>query len=88
MKNQKQEVIKNVYNYIEKNKINDDMIITTGVGNHQMMSAQFYRWSRPKSIITSDLLELWGVGLPLLLDHNLQIQIKLLLFLMEMVHLI
>ena len=59
-----QEVIKNVYNYIEKNKINDDMIITTGVGNHQMMSAQFYRWSRPKSIITSGSSGTMGVGLP------------------------
>ena len=40
------------------------MIITTGVGNHQMMSAQFYRWSRPKSILTSGSAGTMGVGLP------------------------
>ena len=25
--------------------INNDVLITTGVGNHQMMAAQFYRWT-------------------------------------------
>ncbi|VVU95742.1 Thiamine pyrophosphate enzyme, N-terminal TPP binding domain [seawater metagenome] len=59
-----QEVIKKIYNYVQKNKINQDMIITTGVGNHQMMAAQFYRWSRPKSILTSGSSGTMGVGLP------------------------
>ncbi len=59
-----QEVIKNIYQYVNTNNINDDMIITTGVGNHQMMSAQFYRWTRPKSILTSGSAGTMGVGLP------------------------
>ncbi|TDH68441.1 hypothetical protein CCR75_005839 [Bremia lactucae] len=42
----------------------DDVLITTGVGQHQMWAAQFYRWSRPNSIITSGGLGTMGFGLP------------------------
>jgi acetolactate synthase I/II/III large subunit len=59
-----QEVIKKIYNYVDKNEKHNDMIITTGVGNHQMMAAQFYRWSQPKSILTSGSSGTMGVGLP------------------------
>jgi acetolactate synthase-1/2/3 large subunit len=45
-------------------KIRNDVIITTGVGQHQMWAAQFYRWSRPHSIITSGGLGTMGFGLP------------------------
>ena len=31
-------------------------IISTGVGNHQMMTAQFYRWTTPKQMLTSGSL--------------------------------
>ena len=41
-----------------------DVYITTGVGNHQMMTAQFYRWSRPKQLLTSGSLGTMGVGVP------------------------
>ena len=59
-----QEVIKKLYSFVNKNNFNDDMIVTTGVGNHQMMSSQFYRWSRPRSILTSGSAGVMGAGLP------------------------
>lgn len=42
----------------------DDVYITTGVGNHQMMSAQFYKWTKPKQLLTSGSLGTMGVGVP------------------------
>jgi acetolactate synthase-1/2/3 large subunit len=43
---------------------NDETIITTGVGQHQMFSSQFYRFSRPRQLITSGGLGTMGFGLP------------------------
>eukprot|EP00922_Rhytidocystis_sp_ex-Travisia-forbesii_P004623 GHVS01006801.1.p1 GENE.GHVS01006801.1~~GHVS01006801.1.p1 ORF type:complete len:518 (+),score=59.38 GHVS01006801.1:2-1555(+) len=37
---------------------------TTGVGNHQMMCAQFVRWRFPRQMVTSGGLGVMGVGLP------------------------
>jgi acetolactate synthase I/II/III large subunit len=31
----------------------DDIIISTGVGQHQMWAAQHYRWKQPRSLVTS-----------------------------------
>jgi acetolactate synthase-1/2/3 large subunit len=42
----------------------EETIITTGVGQHQMWTAQFYRFSRPRQIITSGGLGTMGFGLP------------------------
>ncbi len=39
-------------------------IITTGVGQHQMWAAQFYRWTQPRQMITSGGLGTMGFGLP------------------------
>ncbi|HOQ04143.1 MAG TPA: biosynthetic-type acetolactate synthase large subunit [Anaerohalosphaeraceae bacterium] len=39
-------------------------IITTGVGQHQMWTAQFYRFNRPRQFITSGGLGTMGFGLP------------------------
>jgi len=41
-----------------------DVVIATGVGNHQMMACQFIRWNRPRSMITSGSLGVMGAGLP------------------------
>ncbi|KAG3117119.1 Acetolactate synthase [Phytophthora idaei] len=56
-----QRVIEELY---KQTKGRDDVLITTGVGQHQMWAAQFYRWSRPNSMITSGGLGTMGFGLP------------------------
>lgn len=42
----------------------DDTIITTGVGQHQMWTAQHFRWRTPRTMITSGGLGTMGYGLP------------------------
>ena len=46
-----QEVIEELDNLAQDKK--DDVVIATGVGQHQMWAAQFYRWSVPRSMVTS-----------------------------------
>lgn len=41
-----------------------ETIICTGVGQHQMWTAQHYRWRSPRSMITSGGLGTMGYGLP------------------------
>ncbi|KAG9247590.1 putative acetolactate synthase catalytic subunit, mitochondrial [Calycina marina] len=41
-----------------------DTIITTGVGQHQMWTAQHFRWRYPRTMITSGGLGTMGYGLP------------------------
>ena len=43
---------------------NHDAIIATGVGQHQMWTAQFYGWRRPRQMITSGGLGTMGFGCP------------------------
>ncbi|RDW94333.1 acetolactate synthase [Coleophoma crateriformis] len=42
----------------------DTTIIATGVGQHQMWTAQHFRWRSPRTIITSGGLGTMGFGLP------------------------
>ncbi|KAK6502750.1 Acetolactate synthase, mitochondrial [Arthrobotrys musiformis] len=42
----------------------DQVIITTGVGQHQMWTAQHYKWKHPRTIVTSGGLGTMGFGLP------------------------
>lgn len=42
----------------------DRTIITTGVGQHQMWTAQHFRWRHPRTMITSGGLGTMGYGLP------------------------
>lgn len=44
--------------------IKDKVIITTGVGQHQMWAAQYFRWRTPRSCVTSGGLGTMGFGLP------------------------
>ncbi|KAM3421532.1 Acetolactate synthase [Cercospora zeina] len=41
-----------------------ETLIATGVGQHQMWTAQHYRWRQPRSMITSGGLGTMGYGLP------------------------
>ena len=43
---------------------NRDAIIVTGVGQHQMWTAQFYRFSKPRTWLSSAGLGTMGFGLP------------------------
>ncbi|WOO77077.1 Acetolactate synthase, mitochondrial [Vanrija pseudolonga] len=42
----------------------EKVIISTGVGQHQMWACQYYRWSEPRSFISSGGLGTMGFGLP------------------------
>ncbi|KAL2347046.1 hypothetical protein Fmac_001046 [Flemingia macrophylla] len=43
---------------------NGDAIVSTGVGQHQMWAAQFYKYKRPRQWLTSGGLGAMGFGLP------------------------
>jgi len=57
-----QEVIEELNRQLEGKK--DDVVIATGVGQHQMWAAQYYRWKSPRSIVSSGGLGTMGYGLP------------------------
>lgn len=44
--------------------IKEQVLITTGVGQHQMWAAQYYRWTHPRTMISSGGLGTMGFGLP------------------------
>lgn len=54
-----QEVIEMIYELTK-----GEAIITTGVGQHQMWAAQYYRSSRPRQLLTSAGLGAMGYGYP------------------------
>lgn len=43
---------------------NGDAIITTGVGQHQMWTAQYFNFRHPRSLLTSGSMGTMGFGLP------------------------
>ncbi|GAV22460.1 biosynthetic-type acetolactate synthase large subunit [Carboxydothermus pertinax] len=45
-------------------KVSDDTIIATDVGQHQMWTAQFYPFRKPRTFLTSGGLGCMGYGLP------------------------
>ncbi len=45
-------------------RLTDDMIITTGVGNHQLLAAQYLRMRQPKRFLTSGSFGTMGFGMP------------------------
>lgn len=44
--------------------IKDNVVVATGVGQHQMWAAQHFRWKHPRSMVTSGGLGTMGFGLP------------------------
>ncbi|MFA6609374.1 MAG: thiamine pyrophosphate-binding protein [Candidatus Omnitrophota bacterium] len=44
--------------------VNDDTMITTGVGNHQLLAAQYLKMRKPRSFLTSGSFGTMGFGMP------------------------
>ncbi|KAI6139589.1 thiamine diphosphate-binding protein [Pisolithus tinctorius] len=42
----------------------EEVVVSTGVGQHQMWAAQHFRWKTPRSMVTSGGLGTMGFGLP------------------------
>ncbi|KAF8328961.1 acetolactate synthase [Amanita rubescens] len=57
-----QEVIEEMDRLLSGKK--EDVIVSTGVGQHQMWAAQHFRWRHPRSMVTSGGLGTMGFGLP------------------------
>lgn len=55
-----QQAIEELYNQLKE----QDAIICTGVGQHQMFAAQFYKFQQPRRLSTSGGLGSMGYGLP------------------------
>ena len=51
-------IIEEIYN-----QTNGDAVITTEVGQHQMWAAQFYKYTKPRTLLTSGGLGTMGYGL-------------------------
>ena len=45
-------------------RLTDDMIFTTGVGNHQLLAAQYLRMRHPRHFLTSGSFGTMGFGMP------------------------
>jgi acetolactate synthase-1/2/3 large subunit len=59
-----QYAIKRLYEILRDRGQLDSTIITTGVGQHQMWAAQYFRFNKPRKWVTSGGLGTMGFGLP------------------------
>ena len=60
-----QDVINKLDNIIENDSYDrSNILFTTGVGNHQMFTAQLITWTHPNTMLTSGSAGTMGVGLP------------------------
>ena len=57
-----QHVIEELYEQTKHRS--EDLVVTTGVGQHQMWAAQYIRWRHPRSFITSGGAGTMGYGVP------------------------
>ena len=55
---------RNPRTFIANLPCNENIIVTTDVGQHQMWTAQFYPFQRPRQLLTSGSLGTMGFGLP------------------------
>ncbi|KAK4053193.1 Acetolactate synthase, mitochondrial [Microbotryomycetes sp. JL201] len=58
-----QEVVKALNDWAEQHG-KEDVVVATGVGQHQMFACQYYRWTQPRSWVSSGGLGTMGYGLP------------------------
>ena len=65
------DVIKSLDKYLTKYNMKNNTFITTGVGNHQMWTAQHIEWNYPNKLITSGSLGTMGVGVPFAIGAKL-----------------
>ena len=67
-----QMVINNINKSIDTLKLDrSNIIYTTGVGNHQMFTAQHITWTHPFKMMTSGSLGTMGVGVPFAIGSKL-----------------
>jgi acetolactate synthase-1/2/3 large subunit len=59
-----QRIIEEMYSQLQAAGRVPSTIISTGVGQHQMWVAQYYRWQAPRSLVTSGGAGTMGYGLP------------------------
>ena len=59
-----QYAIRRLWELLRDRKQLDNTIITTGVGQHQMWSAQYFQFNKPRKWVTSGGLGTMGFGLP------------------------
>lgn len=51
----------------QSSQLNREVIVATGIGQHQMWTAQHFTWTKPRSFISSGGLGTMGFGLPALI---------------------
>ncbi|MGL4463980.1 MAG: biosynthetic-type acetolactate synthase large subunit [Planctomycetia bacterium] len=59
-----QHAIKMMWEILHERGVLDDVIVTTGVGQHQMWAAQYFGFTQPRRWVTSGGLGSMGFGLP------------------------
>lgn len=59
-----QYAIRRLYQILKERNMLDETIISTGVGQHQMWAAQFFKFAKPRAWVTSGGLGTMGFGLP------------------------
>ena len=71
--------MENILTEFNKQIVNKDFIVTTGVGNHQMQTYQFILSRTPNKILSSGSLGVMGAGLPYAIGAQIANQNKLVL---------